>query len=150
MPYASSDQQRPLSEQGLHEVDQVIAPIVNELIDLDAVWVSPYLRTQQTWNRIVSQYSLTNVAITRQAITHNLITPSGKVKDVLSQLEEARYKRILLVTHQPLIGSLLDTLCGFDCNRHFMGTANLAAIRLDDELPLSSGLGELLWLRRPA
>ena len=173
--YASSDQERPLSDQGLLEIDKVLKPIMDELAGLDAVWVSPYLRTQQTWSRVSAQFlqwascqhleqtsdaanpsafpSFPRAALLEatlpQAIIYNGITPSGNVRETLLELETAQCKRILLVTHQPLVGSLLDTLCGFESNRHFMGTANLAAIRLDDELPLSSGLGELLWLKRP-
>lgn len=141
---APSDELRPLSEQGQLEVQKVIQAESAQLADLNAVWVSPYLRAQQTW-----MITHNSIGTPEQVTTQPAITPFGDIDTVLSMIEAFQGERILLVTHQNFVGSLLNVLCGFEPGRYFMGTANLACVNAEKGMPLSSGLAELQWLRQP-
>lgn len=140
--YAQSDAQRELSDRGREEVRSTIIAAQAALALLDAVWVSPYLRAQQTWHEASALLQDGNPVVT----TDPTIAPDGQAASVITQLERSGASRLLLVTHQPFVGDLLETLCGCESGRYFMGTANLACI----SLPLvASGLGELQWLKQP-
>lgn len=138
--YAQSDALRELSVRGRQEVRNTVVASKEALASLDAVWVSPYLRAQQTWHEAKALLSCSPIVSTESAIT-----PDGQIDVVIRKLEQSDAKRLLLVTHQPFVGGLLESLCGCESGRYFMGTANIAAV----SLPLiAPGLGELQWLHQ--
>ena len=139
--YAQSDALRELSDRGREEVRSTITASKEALASLEAVWVSPYLRAQQTWQEAKMLLPGAPLVITEPAIT-----PDGQVANVIKRLEQSGITRLLLVTHQPFVGGLLETLCGCESGRYSMGTANIAAISLP---VVASGLGELQWLHQP-
>ena len=102
---------------------------------------SPYVRTVQT-AAILRQYS----AAPQQA--SDLLVPDADPRilvDALYQLSQ-QYQSIALVSHQPLVGTLIDDLGGFECGRYRMGTAALASLSCD---PMAALCCTLDWLIHP-
>ena len=56
------------------------------------------------------------------------------------------HQSIALVSHQPLVGTLIDDLGGFECGRYRMGTAALASLSCD---PMAALCCTLDWLIHP-
>ncbi len=138
---APADDLRPLSAQGELEVHRVCQANYDELKSVELIYVSPYLRAQQTAD-IVAQY------LTAERRDQPLIVPNGRPGKVIDFLYEVgeRCASVLLVTHQPLVGTLVDELGGFETGRYRMGTANLACLECD---PVARGCCTLQWLKRP-
>ena len=156
--FAPTDAQRSLSDRGFAEVGSTLEQAAPQLMDIDEVWVSPYLRAQQTWQQAsLALKSHPDCLVSNAVVTHKGITPDGSIRDVLNQLEHfyktSKMHKLLLVTHQPFVGELLESLCGFDSGRHFLGTAHLAAINIpvteNGSAVLATGLGELKWIKQP-
>lgn len=143
-PSASRDRDRRLTAEGREELHRVLAASRDQLAGVSRVLVSPYLRAQQSCDLAMSY--LTHLA-PEQRQTVDFLTPGSNPQTVFDWLaRQTQDLQVLLVTHQPLVGTLLDELCGFETGRYRMGTAALAAVRLD--VP-GRGLGELLWLKHP-
>lgn len=140
---APRDRDRQLSAEGREELHRVLASCGEDLAGVQHVLVSPYLRAQQTCE-IALQY-MPQVQQAQQQ-TVDFLKPSGSCQAVIDWAYDAQYGSVMLVTHQPLIGTLLDELCGFEPGLYRMGTAALGAIRAD---VVARGLGELMWLRQP-
>lgn len=140
-PYAAKDSLRPLSTNGELEVARMIAQNSAELAGVECLIVSPYLRAQQTAE--IVQQQLANVP--KQDA--DWLVPNSKPSLLLSQLHkmyhEQGIKSIMLVTHQPLVGIVLDELCSLEPGRHRMATASLAAI--DTEV-LAVNCCQLRWV----
>lgn len=139
---APTDKQRPLSLEGKHEVKSIVTRCAGELENIERVFVSPYLRAQQTFQ------------VVREVLPqlHNeildLIVPGGNAQAVIDFLVERQardgLKSVLLITHQPFAGTFVDKLCDLETGTYRIGTAGLAAIDID---PVAAGLGELRWLK---
>ncbi|HEY7773252.1 MAG TPA: phosphohistidine phosphatase SixA [Marinagarivorans sp.] len=140
--YAERDQLRPLSELGRAEIRSVASQASDALLAVETVWVSPYLRAQQTYEELRSVLPSLPSAHSRSEIT-----PGGQVMTLLASLEACPHAKLLLITHQPFVGDLLDALCGFDSGRYFMGTACLAALSLPS---IGLGQGDLQWFKQPS
>ena len=138
--HAASDSERPLSELGRADIRINIAAMANELSTLDAVWVSPYLRAQQTW-----QEAKAFLPKAPKSIIQDAITPDGNVDEVIALLAQSNVDSLLLVTHQTFVGDLMDCLCGFETGQYFMNTADIVAIDLPE---IVSGMGKLCWHRK--
>ncbi|WP_226506592.1 phosphohistidine phosphatase SixA [Pseudomonas sp. MWU16-30317] len=131
---APTDAERELTEAGRAEVLRSAAHLQG--LALDAIYASPYVRAQQT------------AKLVRDALGHGepirtvaWLTPDQSPSAVITQLEAIKLENILLVSHQPLVSTLLGLL---DNHEHHMGTASLA--ELDGEWPLA-GLMTLKSLR---
>jgi phosphohistidine phosphatase len=109
---------------------------------IEHVLVSPYVRTQQTLNMALPFMPLVS---SEHCDVCEFLNPGGDPQRVIEWLSANNPRSILLVTHQPLIGTLLDEICGFESGRYRMGTGALAAVKLD---VVAKGLGELKWLRQ--
>jgi phosphohistidine phosphatase len=140
---APKDSERPLSTEGRAELHSVLSSCKEALASVDCVVVSPYLRAQQTC-AIAREYlpQITD----QQQHTLDFLTPAACPQAVIDWAYSSVHKSVLFVTHQPLVGTLLDELCGFEPGLYRMGTAALAMVRAD---VVARGLGELIWLKQP-
>lgn len=132
--YAGSDAARALTDTGRAQVSHCAVQLLGK--PLDAVLASPYVRAQQTAQLVHGALGLTD-----PVITVPWLTPDSLPDQVMLELERRQLEHVLLVSHQPLVGTLIGALCGHD---HPMGTASLA--ELEGEWPLS-GLMTLKSLR---
>ena len=137
---ARSDAERALTARGRQEVGQ--AAVQLEERAFGAILVSPYVRAQQT------------AALVREALgftggihTVPWLTPGSDPREVLRQLDHYAQGELLLVSHQPLVGSLAGLLIhGHRQQPLPMHTASLAKLEGD---VLAAGLMDLLALVHP-
>lgn len=137
---AKTDEQRPLTEQGIEEsihMARWLAPQLGGKLD----WVihSNYLRARQTWQSICSE--LPKAGAVEES---GDITPYGDPAFVASYLTTlaAKHDSILMVSHLPLVGYLVQSLCPA-AGAPMFATSGLACIEWQD------GKGALLWLEGP-
>lgn len=142
-PSAARDRDRALNAAGREELGRVFDQCRDTLAGVEQVFVSPYLRTQQTLE-VAGPYLSSTALQTAQTV--DWLTPNSNPQKTFQTLEDLVAERVLLITHQPLVGTLLDDLCAFEPGQYRMGTAALAAVDLE---PIARGLGNLLWLKQP-
>jgi len=138
---AESDAARNLTETGRSDVGATIDRSLQEPIFVDIVdeiWCSHYVRAQQTAEIVAS-------IIDRPVIVKEGLSPTDNPDNLLQELSEAN-KTILVVSHQPLLGTLVDRLAGLETGRYRMGTSALAALETDS---MVYGCCELKWLHQP-
>lgn len=137
---AKTDEQRPLTEQGIEESIHMARWLAPQLGDkLDRVIHSNYLRARQTWQSICSE--LPKAGAVEES---GDITPYGDPAFVASYLTTlaAKHDSILMVSHLPLVGYLVQSLCPA-AGAPMFATSGLACIEWQD------GKGVLLWLEGP-
>ncbi|AKA17112.1 phosphohistidine phosphatase SixA [Aeromonas hydrophila] len=137
---AKTDEQRPLTEQGIEESIHMARWLAPQLGDkLDRVIHSNYLRAKQTWQSICSE--LPKAGAVEES---GDITPYGDPAFVASYLTALAVKHdsILMVSHLPLVGYLVQSLCPA-AGAPMFATSGLACIEWQD------GKGVLLWLEGP-
>ncbi|SBS31442.1 Phosphohistidine phosphatase SixA [Marinomonas aquimarina] len=118
------DAQRALTEQGYDEVRSTAEQFAARDEGFDAIFVSPYLRAQQTASEFIKV-----LGTQTSPQTLDSITPSGKELDVALWLHDLPYDSVLLVTHQPFAYQLVDMLADELLPAAFqMQTATIAAL----------------------
>lgn len=136
--FAASDAERELVAAGRSELQRVVRASANELSAVSKLWVSPLRRAQQTADVVTDLLG----PIPRE--TSDLLLPESSVSHALEMLEGLEASSYLLVSHQPLVGELVNALCGKAQGYYPMGTAALANIELEHP---AVGCGNLVWLR---
>ena len=136
--HASSDAQRNLTEHGRQEVLHSAAHLIGQPIS--AIIASPYVRAQQT-----AQLVREALGFVPEIRTVPWLTPDGNPLQVLEKLDTD--DNVLLVSHQPLVGSLISFLQhGHQRQPQPMHTASLA--ELEGDFPLA-GLMSLVSVNNP-
>lgn len=137
------DASRALTELGYEEVRRTAQAFANTNEDFDAIFVSPFLRAQQTANEFIKILGTATLPTTLDTIT-----PSGKSLDIALWLNDLPYESVLLVTHQPFAYQLVDLLADEPLPASFqMQTASLAA--LEGEL-FATACCQYRWAISPA
>ena len=136
--HARTDAERNLTEHGRAEVLRSAAHLIGQ--PLGAIIASPYVRAQQT-----AQLVRDVLGFQPEILTVPWLTPDEDVRQVLKKLDTD--DDVLLVSHQPLVGSLISFLQhGHQRQPQPMYTASLA--QLEGDFPLA-GLMSLLSVRNP-
>ena len=136
--HAPSDAQRNLTEHGRAEVLRSAAHLIGQ--PLSAIIASPYVRAQQT-----AQLVREALGFEPDIRTVPWLTPEGNPVQVLEKLDTD--DNVLLVSHQPLVGSLISFLQhGHPRQPQPMHTASLA--ELAGDFPLA-GLMSLVGVKHP-
>ncbi|KPA97689.1 MULTISPECIES: phosphohistidine phosphatase SixA [Pseudomonas] len=129
-PQVSSDAERNLTVHGRQEVLRSAAHLIGQ--PLAAIYASPYVRAQQT-----AQLVRDVLGFEPPIITVPWLTPDTHPARVLEQLDTA--DNLLLVSHQPLVGSLISLLeAGHLRSPQPMNTASLA--ELEGDWPLAGAM----------
>ena len=140
-PKARTDAQRNLTDVGRREVEGAAAPLRDQ--SLQVILVSPYQRAQQT-AEIVRQA----LGFTGPVETVPWLTPDSDPADAMLYLDRRTEQRLLLVTHQPLVGALGGWLVSGHRDAPLpMATASLAELEGEH---LAAGLMHLGGLRHPS
>ena len=136
--HARTDAERNLTEHGRAEVLRSAAHLIGQ--PLGAIIASPYVRAQQT-----AQLVRDVLGFEPEIRTVPWLTPDGHVQRVLEKLDSD--DDVLLVSHQPLVGSLISFLQhGHQRQPQPMYTASLA--ELEGDFPLA-GLMSLVGVKNP-
>ncbi len=149
-----TDAKRSLTQQGQLEANLMGQWLSNMQVELDQVFVSPYLRAQQTCNTVLSTMKASDKATTGmanlQATTLDFITPMGDAKQVRDYLDglfaglDSHQQSLLMVAHMPLVSYLVAELTQSE-NAPIFATAAIAHIDYDVE----AMSGELIRLVSP-
>ncbi len=138
--FASTDAERHLTERGRTQTTAILQQSLPELRQVTRIVASPYVRAQQTAELAANLLQL-------PVLTDARLTPDSDRATVAELWSESpEHDVLLLVSHQPLVGGLLDWLCGLPRGQQVMGTSALASLRTD---VVAGGCGDLLWLRQP-
>jgi len=108
-PVGTNDSQRELTEQGVNEAAIMAGWINRNRINIEQLFVSPFVRAQQTAETV------TNVLEQEVASkTLNFITPSGNAKEVHDYIDglchSQKVDNVLIVSHMPLVSYLVAEL----------------------------------------
>lgn len=134
------DQERELANRGRSDVKKIAKHHREECAELSLILSSPYTRAWQT------------AALFAEAIRfpHTIqrfdeLAPSGSPQETEAFLSERNPESVLLVSHMPLVGDLVDYFTGSH-GTHF-GTSNLALLEM--EIP-AAGQATLKWIHHVA
>jgi phosphohistidine phosphatase len=139
-PFTANDASRQLVEKGRLDVAKIIQNSSLDLHKVKQIWVSPFIRAQQT-ARIAAE-----ILGSTQLITQHFLTPDNDPLDVVRQLQLIDCDSLMLVSHQPLVSRLIGFCCGTPADHYAMDTASLACI--DFDVP-GMNSGYMRWQRHP-
>nr|WP_178117911.1 phosphohistidine phosphatase SixA [Pseudomonas sp. R5(2019)] len=139
-PQVRSDAERELTAHGREQVVRSAGHLLGQ--PLQAILVSPYVRAQQTAELVRQSLGL------EQALqTVPWLRPDTRPEQVLTELSKLGLESALLISHQPLVSTLLSLLEeGHHQATRSMGTASLAELEGDVSV---AGLMTLHSLRHP-
>jgi phosphohistidine phosphatase len=123
--FAPQDALRALTEQGRQEVLESASRLRGR--PLEAILASPYLRARQTAELVAQALDYPGVVEIQP-----WLTPDSDPADALDQLFRRPEAELLVVTHQPFVGSLAGLLLhGHRQSPLPMGTAALLGLQGD-------------------
>ena len=119
--YANSDFDRNLTSFGQEEAVASAKQLKTYDLEVDLMLVSPYPRARQTADLVLGVLGDVSLLVTAS------VTPDVTVAEALGEMEkyQADNACIMVVMHQPIIGSLVYYLTGV---QQPMGTASVAII----------------------
>jgi len=138
------DAKRPLTENGQLEAFKMGEWLARKAPLLDEIYVSPYLRTQQTCQQVLKGVKQCDEPINKivKPITLDFITPLGKAKEVHNFIEELLLSddnkqnknelTLLIISHMPLVSSIVSELT-ISNERLFFSTGTIVQIDYDKE-----------------
>ena len=130
-----SDFDRPLSPGGLDGVRSVASRLGDHVTTIDKILCSPLTRTIQT-AELVNNFSYCNVTVD----LCYALAPGADCEDVVKKLKSQRADTLLLVSHQPLVGNMIDYLTRENLS---ITVGMVACIKLES---FDSYGGELKWV----
>lgn len=138
-PQKTTDDVRELTQRGREDTARVVSARLGDLQSIVQIWASPLVRAQQTAKIAANYFPALKIQ------TSELIIPESNLATAMNWLQSINQENlsILLVSHQPFVGELVNRLCGNPAGYHPMGTSSLAAIRAP---VIAADMGELLWL----
>ena len=131
------DSQRELSVRGAEQVERIAQRHLDDAASIEQVVSSPFKRAQQSAEIFTQTTKISTIAIDWL----DDLTPQGNLRALEGFLQQTKANNILLVSHLPLVGLLIDYLTG-ETGSH-LGTANLASLSM--EYP-AQGLATLHWI----
>ena len=135
--FARTDAERPLSDRGRDQASSMVQHLLQAMPT--KVIASPYLRAQQTCRIVCDGLGIAEYD------TVDGITPESDPFFVLNLLQPYENEVLLMISHQPLVSSLLGLLVdGHLAGGYMMGTASLAYLSAPAVGP---GVANLEWLR---
>ncbi|MGO4999570.1 phosphohistidine phosphatase SixA [Oceanisphaera sp. W20_SRM_FM3] len=146
VPEASEDALRPLTKQGRDEVSLMARWLAPQVAQFDLVLVSPYVRAQQTWQQL-SKELLGLQVVGLQIETCDQLTPDCDAdlaaSLILAYGDTFSNGNILVISHMPLVGYLVESLCAGMMAPIFV-TSGIAKITVN-----AGTSGILAWLEGP-
>ena len=119
-----NDAARILTQEGIDEITSTAKQFEATGEVIDQIYVSPYVRAQETANHFLTDNKSSN-----KRDTLDLITPSGTAMEVALWLSQQESDTILLITHQPFASQLIELLADEILPTDFtMSTATLVAL----------------------
>lgn len=128
---APTDALRPLTAKGIDEASIMGRWLLDNFAPVDIIFTSPYLRAQQTADKVLEVLSSNAVKETL-----HFITPQDNAKNVHDYIDavciDKKYQKVLFVSHMPLVSYLVAELTS-DSNMPIFQTASVAQIAYDTD-----------------
>jgi phosphohistidine phosphatase len=138
LAWVGPDEDRPLSSKGERQAERVARLLGSVATRPDAVLSSPKLRAFQTARIVAAEIGV-------EVVISDRLASDLDVGSLDALVEEAGYPaRPLLVGHDPDFSATVSALVGADILMR-----KGALVRVDADLPLATGGGELHWLIPP-
>ncbi|GGB10179.1 phosphohistidine phosphatase SixA [Agarivorans gilvus] len=134
--FAATDSERALNQQGINEVTKMGHFLSEKMTHLDYLLVSPYVRAQQTWQCLSSL-----LPKPEQTVELKELSPSGDEQAVVALINELAIEKpmgkVLVISHLPLVGFLVDGLVP-EVGAPLFSTAAVAELEIAAENSLLS------------
>ena len=140
-PYDPSCGERSLSAQGETDTRQVVQQHIDVLSQLQLVLCSPTLRARQTLKVLTDTLNYQEALLFEDALRSE-----GHINAVEYCVETLDVERVLLLSHQPLIGQILEYLTDKPGIGWSMDTSSLACL---NTITFGRGCAEMQWLTHP-
>ena len=139
----TTDEDRPLSEDGRAQVKMLAAALKRQGIRLDRVVTSPLLRARQTAEGLLAAAiePLPNLELCEH------LAPGGKRRKLARFLRDLGGNDVALVGHQPDLGACVAWLVGSKKAQIELAKAGVAYVISSDKP--DKGTGRLEWLTTP-
>jgi phosphohistidine phosphatase len=138
----TTDEARKLTLKGKADVATALKSSADDLESVQIIWVSSLVRAQQTAQ--IAHSFLTQQGANLGLKTTDLIVPEADPYVFFKALQDAQLESILIVSHQPFVGQIIDLLCGSYNGFHPMNTSSLACVDCER---VAAKMGNLRWLR---
>ena len=133
------DAQRQLTETGHRQTVLAGERLQESGFAPEEIWVSPYLRTQQTATNVLQAYGSSDF------LTQPFLVPDAHTAEVVDAMSTFSDKALLLVSHMPLVANLVSVLSGEDVYTvPAMAPASMVALQCEEPL---AGCCDILWQR---
>lgn len=135
----NTDALRPLTTLGVTEAKRIGQWLVQNQFHPTQIFVSPYLRAQQTCNNVIKVLNDKGLSLSAPAQNLDFITPEGDVQqthdfiDGLLAQKDDTTETILLVSHMPFVSYLVAQLTQSQ-NTPIFATGAIARIDYDPAL----------------
>jgi phosphohistidine phosphatase len=134
-----SDEDRPLTNLGVHQATLVGTFLQRMNIVIDAVLSSPHKRAQETTSIVLS-----NIKEQQVVLSECLLNGSDPQK-LFEQLNKLRVSSVLLIGHEPYLSETISLLIGGNKNVEIeMRKCSLAVVQIS--IPIHQGTGLLKFL----
>ena len=140
-PFDSSCGERSLSAQGEIDTRHVVNQHLNELSQLQLILCSPTLRARQTLKTLAEVLDYQG-----ELLFEDVLRSEGQVNAVEHCIDSLDIDRVLLLSHQPLIGQILEYLTDKPEIGWSMGTSSLVCL---DTIAFGQGCAQLVWHTTP-
>jgi phosphohistidine phosphatase len=138
----TTDDARNLTAKGRADVALSVQSSLADLQQLQEIWASPLIRAQQTAQ--IARDLLAAQGVHVSIKTTDLIRPESNPAELFDLLQASKLNSVLLASHMPFVGDLLDVFCGSARGYHAMNTSSMALVECD--VP-AKNCGDLRWLR---
>ncbi|HET8706177.1 MAG TPA: phosphohistidine phosphatase SixA [Pseudomonadales bacterium] len=108
-PYTTPDEIRQLIDVGRAQTAEIAEKHLTDIV-WDAIWVSPFVRAQQTAQIVLDKIKKAQPDSRLKLTTVAGITPDDSPRKAMALLTGQEGKTILVVSHQPLLGSFAGLL----------------------------------------
>ena len=140
---ATTDEERPLTEQGEAQARRVGAGLERRGVRPAVVLTSPLVRARQTADLVASQW----LAATPPVQNLKELTPGSKRRKLARALGDLAKDSVILVGHQPDLGEWAAWLIG--SKKAQLDLAKAGVAHIDCEGAPDKGKGTLRWLVPP-
>ncbi|TNE77251.1 MAG: hypothetical protein EP334_07085 [Gammaproteobacteria bacterium] len=140
-PYDEALGERALSRRGLTETCEVVERHRQDLANLELILCSPVLRARQTLSAVTE-----TLGYRGELIFEDVLRSESSVAAVERCVDRLHVESLLLLSHQPLIGKMLEYLTDQPGLGWSMSTSTLACL---DTVAFGRGVAELKWLSNP-
>jgi phosphohistidine phosphatase SixA len=138
VPSWTNDSARALSELGRKQVQACADSNREALAQVQQVFVSPYIRAQQTCDIVRGE-------VLPEAETVDWLAPDAMLSVTVDKLRDrVKSDVVLLVSHQPLVSNLIEILSGANGGSVHMSTASLALLETN---VIAARCADLVWIK---